>query len=217
MDLGDLFKSKRERERDKAKARRRAFRTAERSIEAVEERIRKLTAERDAAWREARGYLKDGQRAMAQRSLQSVRAGEILVAKLNMKRWVFKQIICKLELAKTDEDFVGALGAIDAVVSIDPERVDDVLTEIDLKLADQADIDKTWEREFRREMEGAEAQMSDTVPSLDELEKQLEDEVAAEVGEGRTAEKAAPDADLAEGIGEARDRLRKVLDEGDDG
>ena len=220
MALGDLFKSPRERERDKAKKRRKAFRDAERSVETVKDRIGKLKGERDTKWKEARQYLGDGQKAASMRSLKSCRACEVLMSKLEMKRWVFEQLLTKLELAKTDQDFAVALRAIDAVVDIDPEEVDDVLSEVDAKLADQADTDKIWEREFKREMEGVETKMTDTIPTIEELEKQLEDEVAVDVVKSRAPEKEkaapAPDRAIAEEIGEARKRLRKLMEEGND-
>ena len=182
-----LFMSKKEREREEAKKRRKAFREAEGAVDVVKERITKLKKDRDRAWTEARQYLKDGQKAAAQRNLQTVRASEVMMGKLEMKRWVFEQLLTKLELAKTDQDFTQALGAINTVVKIDPEAVADVLDEVQDKLGEQVDTDKIWEKMHSKEMEGAETQMTDIIPTTEDMMSQLEDEVAADLGGPRKA------------------------------
>jgi len=212
-----LFKSKREREREQAKKRRKAFRDAENAVDVVKDRIAKLKRDRDKAWAEAKRYLKDGQKAAAQRQLQSCRACEMLMSKLEMKRWVFEQLLSKLELAKSDQDFTRALNAINTVVEIDPEAVADVLDEVQDKLGEQVDTDKIWEKVYGKEMEGVETQMTDVVPSIEEMAKQLEDEVAAEIGEARpikATESGETEPSIKQKIGEGRRRLKDLL-EGD--
>jgi len=216
MGLGDLFKSKKERKREQDKARRKAFRDAENAIDTVKSRVTKLKQERDNSWSEARQYLKDGQKAAAQRSLQACRASEMLISKVEMKRWVFEQLLTKLELAKTDQEFSQSLEAINAVIEIDPEAVADVLDEVQDKLSEQADTDRIWEKVYGKEMEGVETQMTDRVPSLEEMETQLADEVAAEIGGGsasRVTELSDTNPDLSERIGEGHDRLRKLMED----
>ena len=216
MALGDIFKSKAERDRELAKKRRKAFRAAENAVDVVKDRVAKLKRERDKSWTEARQYLKDGQKASAQRCLQTCRAGEILMSKLEMKRWVFEQLLSKLELAKSDQDFAQALGAINAVVKIDPETVADVLDEVQDKLGEQVDTDKIWEKMYGKEMEGVETKMTDVIPSVEEMEKQLQDEVAAELGEekpSKAKETAGVDPNVKEAIGKGRKRLKKLLEE----
>ena len=153
-EIKKLFKGEKERAKDRERTRRKAFREAEGAVDAVKERIFKLKKERDAAWIEARKYLKDGQKAASQRSLQTCRASEMLMSKIEIKRWVFEQLLTKLELAKTDQDFAQALKAINTVVHIDPESVADVLDEVQDKLGEQVDIDKIWEKMHTKEMEG---------------------------------------------------------------
>jgi len=217
MNFGDLFKSGKERDRDQAKKRRKAFRDAENAVDVVKDRIRKLKRDRDKSWGEARQYLKDGQKAAAQRCLQTCRASEMLMSKLEMKRWVFEQLLSKLELAKSDQDFAQALGAINAVVDIDPEAVADVLDEVQDKVGEQVDTDKIWEQVYGKEMDGVENQMSDIVLSMDEMEKQLNDEVAADLGGAKSlkmTEDGEGGANIQEQIGKGRKRLKDLL-EGD--
>ena len=139
------------------------------------------------------------------------------MSKLEMKRWVFEQLLSKLELAKSDQDFSQALGAINTVVKIDPEAVADVLGEVQDKLGEQVDTDKIWEKVYGKEMEGVESQMTDTIPSIEDMEKQMQDEVAADVGSPRPI-KATEDGESSPGvkqqIGEGKKRLKDLL-EGD--
>jgi len=220
MPIGEefkkLFKGEKERAKDRERARRKAFREAESAIDTVKDRIAKLKKDRDKAWIEARNYLKDGQKAASQRSLQTCRASEIMMSKLEIKRWVFEQLLTKLELAKTDQDFAQALKAINTVVHIDPESVTDVLDEVQEKLGEQVDVDKVWEKMHSKEMEGVETQMTDIVPSVEEMEKQLEDEVAADLGASRPlkdSEGGDQGSHLKEKIGEGRKRLSELLEE----
>jgi hypothetical protein len=216
MPLGDLFKSKREREKDQERNRRRAFRKAEGSVDAVKDRVAKLKKERDTAWQEARQYLKAGQKAASMRSLQTVRASDILAAKLEMKRWVFEQLLSKLELAKSDQEFAQSLAAINTVVQIDPDAVADVLGEVEDKLGDQVDTDKIWEKMYGKEMEGVQANMMDIVPSLDDMAKDLETEVSDEMGTERPAKgraKAEREEGISDQIGDARKRLRGLMED----
>ena len=217
MAIGDLFNSKREREREKERQRRRAFRAAENAVDAVKARRAKLKAERDQAWVEARQYLKDGQRAAAQRCLQSVRACELLMAKLEMKRWVFEQLLSRLELAKTDQEFAQALSDINSVVGVDPEKVAEALDDTAETLGEQDDIDAYWKRLHDKQMEGVQMDMTDVVPSLEEMQRQLEDEVAAELGEEgapqATEKTSQSDSGIKDAIGEGRRRLKDLMEE----
>ena len=225
MALGDLFKSKKEREKDEQRIRRKAFREAENAVDTVRDRVTKLKKERDKAWTEARAYLKDGQKAAAQRSLQACRAAEMMGAKLEMKRWVFEQLLTKLELAKTDQEFTQSMSAINTFVKIDPEAVADVMGEIEDKLGDQVDTDKIWEKMHDKEMEGVESQMSDVIPSVTDMMGQLQDEVAEDItadspakSKAKETEAPAPRAKketegtLDSQISDARKRIREGLE-----
>lgn len=216
MAIRDLFKSKEERDREEQKKRRKAFREAEGAVDVVKERVGKLKKDRDKSWNEARQYLKDGQKAAAQRCLQTCRASEMLMTKLEMKRWVFEQLLSKLELAKSDQDFTKALGAINTVVKIDPEAVADVLGEVEDKLGEQVDTDKIWEKMYGKEMEGVETKMTDVIPSIEDMEKQLQDEVAEDISQDRPSkkkEKTGTDPTVKDRIGGSKERLRKMMED----
>lgn len=215
MALGDLFKSKKEREKELRKQRRKAFRDAGNAIDTVKDRVNTMKADRDKSWAEARQYLKAGQKGAAQRCLQSVRANELMMDQLEKKRWVFEQLTTKLELARTDQEFSGALKAINTVIEIDPEAVADVLEDVQDKLGEQVDVDKIWSNMYDKEMAGVE-KVSDSIPSIEDMMKDLEDEVVADVRGSKVAETASESADgssISEEIGEGRKRLNNLLEE----
>lgn len=216
MGIADLFKSSKEIEREKNRARRRALRDVERASDVVKDRIATLKKERDAAWTQAREYLRDGQKAAAQRCLQSVQANELMMGKLERKSWVFSQLATKMEMAKTDQEFAAALGNLNTTLEIDPDKVADVLGDVDGTLSEQGDIDKIWEKEYGKEMNGL--SQSDAIPSVEEMMANLEKEVVADVTGGKSVagrvSSAGRDAvgGIAEAIGEGRRRLKALMD-----
>lgn len=215
MAIGDLFKSKKDRELEAKSKRRKAFREADNAVASVQDRVAKLKKERDAKWKEAREYLRDGQKGAAQRCVQTVRASEVMMTKLETKRWVFEQLKTKIELAETDQEFASALTAINTVVHIDPDKVGDVLGEVQDKLGDQVDTDRIWEKAHAKEMEGVDMALTDQVPSVEQMLQDLEDEVAggADVEPpGRARESATRKAREADETSEIRARARKIID-----
>jgi len=217
MAIGDLFKTRAEREKEAAQKRRKAFREAERAVDAVKERVENMRKERDKSWAEARAYLKGGQKNEAQRALQSCRASELMTSKLETKRWLFEQFIIKLEMSKTDQEFTQALAGINAVIKVDPDAVANVIDQVQDTLGEQGETDKIWEKVHNQEMDGVIKQKTDTIPTIEDMLQQLEDEVAAEVGGGakiksakNRAESVAPSKEQQ--IGEGRKRLREILD-----
>lgn len=216
MGIGDLFKSTKEREREKKRERRRALRDVERATDAVKDRIATLKTERDAAWTQAREYLRDGQKAAAQRCLQTVQANELMMGKLERKSWVFGQLSTKMEMAKTDQEFAAALANLNTTLEIDPDKIADVLDDTNESLAEQSDIDKIWDKEYGKEMNGL--TQSDAIPSVDEMMANLEKEVVADVTGGKsvavdvaTAGTEAAD-NVAEAIGEGRRKLKALME-----
>ena len=203
-----LFKTKKERAQAERRDQRHAFRQAENAIDDVKDRIRQLDKDAKKQWDQARDAMKGGQKAAAQRFLISYRAAQVLTTKLEQKRWVFEQYFTNLQAAKTDQQFSDALGAINKVVKIDPEKVADVFEASQDLLGEQVDTDRFWARMYEKETEGASGALEDHIPSLDELGKQLEAEAGAELG-------GAPDkagAALDDRIKSGQDRVKNLLE-----
>ena len=208
--MARLFMGKEGRRKQERRDRRKAFRRAENVIADVKDRIKKLDREAKKQWQQAREELKSGQKAAAQRMLTSFRAAQILMTKLEQKRWVFEQYKTKMEMAQSDNEFAGALGSINKVVNINPEAVADVFDTTQDLLGEQVDADRFWEQLYEKEMEGAAGALEDHIPSLDELNEQLRQEAAIEVG-GKAAEKVS--SALDERIGSGQERIKKILDD----
>ena len=204
-----LFMSKEGRRKQERRERRRAFRDAENAVDSVKDRIKQMQREANKQWDEARDSLKAGQKAAAQRLLTSYRAAQVLMTKLEQKRWVFEQYLTKMQMAQSDQEFSGALEAVNKVVKIDPEKVADVFDASQDILGEQVDAERFWERLYEKEMDGAVGALEDHIPSIEELGKQLEQEAAAEVG-GRAAETV--NAELDERIKSGQERVKKLLD-----
>lgn len=211
MKILDIFKSKSTREREARRERRHAFRNAENAIDSVRDRQKELEKEAKKRWAEAREALKNGEKAAAQRALVSYRAAQAMAVKLEQKRWVFEQYVTKMQVAGSDAQFASALAAVNKVMAIDPETVEDVFADAQEKLGESVGGDKFWERLYGKEMEGAVGTAEDHIPSLDDMNAQLEQEVAAEVGGGSSAA-ATANQEIDSRIAAGQERVKNMLE-----
>ena len=215
MGVFDVFKSQEEREKERKRAQRKAFRDARKNVDVMKEKVGGLKEKREQAWQEARGYLKNGQKSAAERCMQTVRSAEILIDKLEKKYWVSEQMLVKLDLAKTDKEFAQSLASVQTVIDIDPDTVTDIFDELKDKLGEQGEIEKLWDGAYRDEMKDMARDGGEIVPSMEEMMKNLEEEVAMDVRESSVLEeRESPESGLAEEIGAGRKKLRDLL--GDD-
>jgi len=183
-----FFKTGKEKERAERREKRHALRKAESAVEEVSERIKRMEKDAEAEWARAREAAKEGKQAAAQRALTSYRSAQVLITKLEQKKWVFKQVLMKLETAGTDSEFAKALAAVNKVTNINVDMVEDVFDEAGDLLAEAGDTDKFWAGMYGKEVEGSEGALKDHVPSMEDLEKTLQEEVAGKISGGITPE-----------------------------
>lgn len=183
-----FFKTKKEKERAERREKRHALRKAEGAIDEVSERIKRMEKDAEAEWERAKEATREGKQAAAQRALTSYRAAQVLVTKLEQKKWVFKQVLMKLETAGTDAEFAKALGMVNKVTNINPEMVEDVFDEAGDLLAEAGDTDKFWAQMYGKEVEGSAGALQDHIPSMEDLEKNLQEEVAGKITDAVTPE-----------------------------
>ena len=176
-----FFKTKKEKERAERREKRHALRRAEGAIDEVVERIKRMEKDAEAEWERAKEATREGKQAAAQRALTSYRAAQVLVTKLEQKKWVFKQVLMKLETAGTDTEFAKALAAVNKVTNINVEMVEDVFDEAGDLLAEAGDTDKFWAQMYGKEVEGSKGALQDHIPSMEDLEKSLQEEVAGKI------------------------------------
>ena len=183
-----FFRGKKEKERAERREKRHALRKAESAVDEVTERIKRMEKDADAEWERAKDATREGKQAAAQRALTSYRAAQVLITKLEQKKWVFKQVLMKLETAGTDAEFAKALGMVNKVTNINPELVEDVFDEAGDLLAEAGDTDKFWAQMYGKEVEGSTGAFQDHIPSMEELEKNLQEEVAGKIAGAITPE-----------------------------
>lgn len=184
-----FFKTGKEKDREARRERRHALRRAESAVEETNERIKRMEKESEADWQRAKDAAKEGKQAAAQRALTSYRSAQVMITKLEQKKWVFRQILMKLETAGTDAEFAKALGMVNKVTDINVDMVEDVFDEAGELLAEAGDTDKFWTQMYGKEVEGSTAAMQDHIPSMEDLEKNLQEEVAGKIaGEAFTAD-----------------------------
>lgn len=176
-----FFKTGKEKERAERREKRHALRKAEGAIDEVVERIKRMEKDAEAEWERAREATKEGKQAAAQRALTSYRSAQVLITKLEQKKWVFKQVLMKLETAGTDSEFAKALAAVNKVTNINVEMVEDVFDEAGDLLAEAGDTDKFWSQMYGKEIEGSKDALKDHIPSTEDLEKTLQEEVAGKI------------------------------------
>ena len=176
-----FFKTGKEKERAERREKRHALRKAEGAIDEVAERIKRMEKDAEAEWERAREATKEGKQAAAQRALTSYRSAQVLITKLEQKKWVFKQVLMKLETAGTDSEFAKALAAVNKVTNINVEMVEDVFDEAGDLLAEAGDTDKFWSQMYGKEVEGSKDALKDHIPSMEDLEKTLQEEVAGKI------------------------------------
>ena len=176
-----FFRGKKEKERQERRDKRHALRKAEGAVDEVAERIKRMEKDAEAEWERAKEATKEGKQAAAQRALTSYRSAQVLITKLEQKKWVFKQVLMKLETAGTDAEFAKALAAVNKVTNINVDMVEDVFDEAGDLLAEAGDTDKFWEQMYGKEVEGNKEALKDHVPSMEDLEKTLQEEVAGSI------------------------------------
>ena len=176
-----FFRSKKEKEREARREKRHALRRAEGTIEEVTARVARMEKEADADWERAKEAAREGKQAAAQRALTSYRAAQVLITKLEQKKWVFRQVLMKLETAGTDAEFAQALGMMNKVTNINVDMVEDVFDEAGDLLAEAGDTDKFWAQMYGKEVEGSTGALQDHIPSMADLEKTLQEEVAGKI------------------------------------
>ena len=176
-----FFKSKKEKERAARREKRHALRRAESAVAETDERIKRMEKEAAAEWERARAAAAEGRQAAAQRALTSYRSAQVLATKLEQKKWVFKQVLMKLETAGTDSEFATALAAVNKVTDINVELVEDVFDEAGDLLSEAGDTDKFWAQMYGRETAGSKEALKDHIPSMEDLEKTLQEEVVGKI------------------------------------
>lgn len=208
----NLFKSTRELENERRRAARQNERKVEQDLSGFDEQILALAKQRDTAWCEARELLKSGRKTEAQRQLLYYKRYDIQITKLeNQKAFLTGQAV-QIRSTGNAAATLADIRTMAAGQGIDPDALDENLSEMELITQDIADSDKQMSAAFDRDIDNmrkAEANGSIRYEDAD-LMSALENECAAEIsGQPASVETSTQtnDASLTEGV----ERLKKLL------
>lgn len=182
--FSNLFKSDKERKREAARRLRRAFTKAEDAVDTVNSAIRELNQSKLKAWEAAKNAAAAGRKAEALLALQKYRGFEVQVYQLEKRKWVFENYIIRLKMADVNNVFAESMRALNDAVQVDVDLVVDSMEDIDDKLSDVTALDKMWEKNFDKNMNGMSVQETDIIPDVDSLFASLQGEVALDIGGG---------------------------------
>ena len=206
----NIFKSTKERERERQRAMYRASMEVNRAKQNLAGQVDAQRKARDAAWTRARNYLRDGQKQSAQRELNAVRTAEMRIANLEKRLFVYSDKVSALEISKTDQEFAKALSELNSAVNVDAGKVIGTMADVGTSLAEQDAITGVIEGEYAQQMNGLD--MTDSIPSIDEMMSNLEQEVVAEVSGRKAVANKKTAGGLSEAIGEGRRKLKELME-----
>ncbi|MBE6356390.1 MAG: hypothetical protein E7058_04670 [Lentisphaerae bacterium] len=194
--------------RQEERERRRALNEAKRLADSTSSQIEKLGQERDNAWEEAKAYLARGQKAAAQRLIQTVRAKDAQIQKMEKKTWVFKEYLGTLEMAETDKMLAESLNVLNHAMNIDPDKIAATVDRTEDLIADQTDVESVWTEKYNDSM-GTLA-LNDAIPSVEQMMGDLEAEVSGDIAP-MSQIKVADDAGVQTEIDSRRSQLSAML------
>ena len=207
--FSNLFKTKQEREREIRRRQRRAFTKAEDAVDTVNTTINELIKDKLKTWEDAKKAAATGQKAAAILSLQKFRAIEVQIYQLEKRKWVFQNYLTRLKMLDVNNVFAQAMDAIDQVVTVDVDAIADAMENIDEKLLDGSELDRMWEKNFEKNLNGMSVKETDIIPDVDSLFNSLQGEVAMDIGGG--AKDVSPKAKAS--INEVQAKLDAILNE----
>lgn len=186
--FSNLFKSDKDRKREAERRLRRAFTKAEDAVDTVNDAINELNQNKLKAWENAKKAAAAGRKAEAMLSLQKYRGFEVQVYQLEKRKWVFENYITRLKMADVNNVFAESMKALNIAVQVDVDMVVDSMENIDDKLSEVSELDKMWEKNFDKNMNGLSVKETDIIPDIDSLFNSLQGEVALDIGGGGAKE-----------------------------
>lgn len=210
--FANLFKTQAERDKELKRRQRRAFTKAEDAIDTVNASINEINSDKRKAWDDAKKAAAVGNKGGALLSIQKYRASEVMIFQLEKRKWVFQNYITRLKMLDVNNVFASAMNALNEVINADVDMVVESLDGLGDKLDDGKQLDKLWESQFGKEMNGMSVKDTDIIPDVDSLMAALQSEVALDIGGGQTVGPTM-NKTKAEGISDAKDKMDQILKE----
>ncbi len=214
--LNTLFETKEEKERRIRSERRRNERKVEQDIEKFSEAIVTLTGERTRVWNQAREQLKSGLRTEAQRTLLYYKKYDIAINKLEKQKVFLQSKALQISMIGDLTATLDDIKTMAADHDIDPDKLAESLTTIEMIGDDIQDSDKIMNKVFDKDLDnmGKEVAAGDICYKDDELMAALENECAAEVLGPKVAETNMTEKHVSrDDIRAGAERLKKIISE----
>lgn len=179
-----FFTSKEDIKRESSRRQRRAINKAEDAIDTVNSSISDLKKEELKSWEAAKKAAAAGRKADAMLALQKFRGLEVQIYQLEKRKWVFENYLTRLKMTTINDVFREAMEALNDAVQVDVDMVTDSIDDINDKLTDVTALDKAWEKNFEKNMNGLSSKETDIIPDIESLFNSLQGEVAMDIGGG---------------------------------
>lgn len=179
-----FFTSEEDRKRDAARRQRRAINKAEDAIDTVNSSIAELKKEEIKEWEKAKKAAAAGRKGDAILALKRFRGFEVHIYQLEKRKWVFENYLTRLKMATINDVFRDAMAELNEAIQIDVDLVTDSIDDMNEDLTDVTALDKAWEKNFEKNMNGLSVQETDIIPDIDSLFQALQGEVAINIGGG---------------------------------
>ncbi|MBR0238328.1 MAG: Snf7 family protein [Thermoguttaceae bacterium] len=179
-----FFTSDDDRKRDEARRQRRAINKAEDAIDTVDSTIAELRKDELKEWENAKKAAAAGRKADAMLALQRFRQFEVHIYQLEKRKWVFENYLNRLKMSTINDVFRDAMEALNDAIQVDVDMVTDSIEDINDKLTDVTALDKEWEKNFQKNINGMSVQETDIIPDIDALFQAVQGEVAINIGGG---------------------------------
>ena len=205
--LEDLFKTKDQRTAEQRTLMRKRQRELDKAASQVHNQAVSLKQKCTARRKDAYDLLKAGNRRQAESKMAELRTFEILLNKQEKKCWLLDYYKTQVEIAEADNVFVEAVAGLIKTVKIEPVKMEQMFANFDKVLDEKTDIDALFNAAYQEQTEKGSVSISADVPPLTEMMKELESEVALEVGGGKVAVASDHGANVAS-VREELDKLR---------
>lgn len=189
---------KREEKAARNAKKRSAQRDAKRKIGALDKNITFVRDEMRNCWEEAKQFVKQGEKQLAQDQTKNYAVFQKQVRELNQQKTFAKLLYVKKVVNGEVQEALNALGVLSKAVTEQPESTEKVMDRLQEELATQEDIAEIW----REAAEENSVQDEEGVPTEEDLYGQLVDEVMTEREVG---------SNVSEDISEQTKRLQDLM------
>jgi len=210
MGLTTIFQTKEQRAQELKARKRLTKRTFDNAVTDANTEANKILLAAGKWREEAKALLKAGHRHRAEMKMSEMRSLEALYIQQAKKCWLYQLYQMQISLNASDQALADAMDKICTLMEIKPTKIAAVLGNFEKNLDNRTELDEIYDEIYRGQIATGSERVVDGVPSLAEMMKELESEVAIEVGGGKVV-----GGDLTTNAASLREKLDKLREQGD--